>query len=149
MKYLLTKKELQIFYLCIKGLSCKDISRSLNISIYTVQKHRVHLLDKLGMKNVAQIRFLLKNHNAVYNNLSLSSLTNKEIDVALLLISGDTYKEISKKLLIQPSTVAKHRENIYRKLNVHCVLDLSIALFSLEESTSPPQQRLPTPDEVI
>ncbi|WP_312816320.1 helix-turn-helix transcriptional regulator [Atlantibacter subterraneus] len=132
MKSSLTKRELQICYLSINGLSCKEISRELNISIYTVYKHRVGFLNKLRKRNMAQVRLYLKSRNSNYNNAVFSFLTKREIDISLLLISGNTYKEIAKKMAIQPSTVAKHREHIYQKLDVHGIIELSKVLYKTD-----------------
>lgn len=43
------------------------------------------------------------------------SLTEREIEVALLVIKGDSYKEIAEKLFISINTVKSHLQNIYQK----------------------------------
>ncbi|NOZ73858.1 MAG: response regulator transcription factor [FCB group bacterium] len=46
-------------------------------------------------------------------------LTEREIDVLQQIRQGLEYREISANLFISPSTVRKHLENIYRKLDVN------------------------------
>ena len=48
-----------------------------------------------------------------------SQLTKREIDVLEQLSKGLTYTLIADNLCISPSTVRRHTENIYRKLQVH------------------------------
>jgi DNA-binding CsgD family transcriptional regulator len=45
-------------------------------------------------------------------------LTNREIEIVLLIKQGLTYKQISEKLFIAGKTVENHMQNIYEKSNV-------------------------------
>ncbi|MCX8055993.1 MAG: response regulator transcription factor [Ignavibacteria bacterium] len=56
-----------------------------------------------------------KLQNAEYN----FDLSEREIEVLQNLKLGKDYKEIASELFISPSTVRKHIENIYLKLQVH------------------------------
>ncbi|MCX7985182.1 MAG: response regulator transcription factor [Bacteroidetes bacterium] len=47
------------------------------------------------------------------------TLSNREIEILELLEKGYDYKKIADQLFISPSTVRKHLENIYHKLQVH------------------------------
>lgn len=51
------------------------------------------------------------------------NLTSREIDVLEQLAKGLSYTVISENLFISPSTVRKHIENIYKKLQVHNKLE--------------------------
>jgi DNA-binding NarL/FixJ family response regulator len=51
--------------------------------------------------------------------LSDSPLSKREIEVLLQLSEGENYNQIAVKMFVSPSTVRKHIENIYRKLQVH------------------------------
>jgi DNA-binding CsgD family transcriptional regulator len=46
-------------------------------------------------------------------------LSNRELDVLLLLRQRFSNKEIASQLFIAPETVRKHAASIYRKLGVH------------------------------
>lgn len=52
------------------------------------------------------------------NNTTLSSLTNKENEILVLLSKGFLYKEIAAKLSITVGTVTQHIHKIYDKLHV-------------------------------
>lgn len=51
------------------------------------------------------------------------TLTSREIDVLEQLSQGLSYTKIAENLFISPSTVRKHIENIYKKLQVHNKLE--------------------------
>jgi two-component system response regulator NreC len=48
-----------------------------------------------------------------------SDLTDREQEVLTYLAEGASNEEIASALVISPKTVARHRENIMRKLNLH------------------------------
>lgn len=50
---------------------------------------------------------------------SSSELTDREQEILTYLAEGANNDEIGKSLVISPKTVARHRENIMRKLNLH------------------------------
>ena len=54
----------------------------------------------------------------------LNGLTSREQEVLALLANGDNNTQIGEKLGISPKTVARHRENIMRKLNLHSRTEL-------------------------
>ena len=54
----------------------------------------------------------------------LSELTSREEEVLALLAEGATNAEIGEQLNISPKTVARHRENIMAKLNLHSKTEL-------------------------
>jgi two-component system response regulator NreC len=51
-------------------------------------------------------------------------LTYREQEVLTHLAEGESNEEIAKALVISPKTVARHRENIMRKLNLHSRAEL-------------------------
>jgi DNA-binding NarL/FixJ family response regulator len=58
----LTTRELEVLQHIAKGETTKEIATSLFISINTVKSHRQHILEKLSVKNVAElIRFAIEN----------------------------------------------------------------------------------------
>ncbi len=64
---------------------------------------------------------ILRNPNRIIstNEKEDFSLSKREIEVLDQLSQGLDYNEISENLFISPSTVRKHIENIYRKLQVN------------------------------
>lgn len=53
-----------------------------------------------------------------------ASLTNREIEIVLLVVDGLTNKEIAEKLFISVRTVDSHKNNIMQKLNLKSSVDL-------------------------
>ncbi len=56
------------------------------------------------------------------------SLTEREKEIALLLIDGKTYKQISEELFISMPTVKTHAGNVYKKCNVNSRHELTILI---------------------
>jgi DNA-binding NarL/FixJ family response regulator len=58
----LSKRELEILKLTAEGFGNKEISEKLFISIRTVESHKNHILQKLGLKSaVDMVRYAIKN----------------------------------------------------------------------------------------
>ena len=51
----LTDRERDVLELVLKGLSSKAIAKSLGISYRTVEVHRGHILEKLGVRSVPEL----------------------------------------------------------------------------------------------
>lgn len=58
------------------------------------------------------------------NQATLDGLTPREHEVLTLLADGSSNAEIAQQLSISPKTVARHRENIMGKLNLHTRTEL-------------------------
>lgn len=54
-KATLTNREIEIMSYLTKGLSTKVIASKLGLSRKTVDNHRAHILDKIGVDNVVQL----------------------------------------------------------------------------------------------
>ena len=52
---LLTEREREILQLLAEGKSNKEAAAVLNVSPYTVETHRTHLMQKLNLHNTAEI----------------------------------------------------------------------------------------------
>ena len=61
---------------------------------------------------------------AKITDASYDTLTPREQEIMVLLAEGLSSKEIADKLFISPKTVDNHRSNIFRKLNLHSVIEL-------------------------
>lgn len=57
----LTDREREVFHLIVEGMTTKEIARQLDISAKTAENHRFRVLDKLGVRNTAElIRYAVK-----------------------------------------------------------------------------------------
>jgi two-component system, NarL family, response regulator NreC len=52
---LLTDREKEVLQLLAEGKSNKEAATILNVSVYTVDSHRTHLMQKLNLHNTAEI----------------------------------------------------------------------------------------------
>jgi two-component system response regulator NreC len=52
---LLTTREREILQLLAEGKSNKDVANMLNLSLYTVETHRAHILQKLGLHTIPDL----------------------------------------------------------------------------------------------
>ncbi len=52
---LLTEREKEVLQLLAEGKSNKEVAELLNLSLYTVETHRSHLMQKLNLHNTAEI----------------------------------------------------------------------------------------------
>lgn len=52
---LLTDREKEVLQLLAEGKSNKEVATLLNLSLYTVETHRAHLMQKLKLHNTAEI----------------------------------------------------------------------------------------------
>lgn len=52
---LLTPREREILQLLAEGKANKEVANLLNLSLYTVETHRAHILQKLGLHSVPEL----------------------------------------------------------------------------------------------
>jgi DNA-binding NarL/FixJ family response regulator len=58
----LTKREFEVLGLVASGKTNKELAEFLFISVKTVETHKTHILEKLGLKNTTElIRYAIKN----------------------------------------------------------------------------------------
>ena len=69
----LTKRELQVYGLAIKGTSNKSIADQLFISVETVKCHRKSIVKKAGVKKIEEIKDLLLELNNVIEYTKITS----------------------------------------------------------------------------
>lgn len=136
---LITPRQGEILELLAQGGSCKHIARQLGISHETVRKHLSMVRTNLGLRRATElVNYWLQYHHPddgfpTARGHELSLLTQREYQVASLLAKGYAAKEIARILSIAPGTVAKHRENLLRKLNLHRVSELPLRLYRVPD----------------
>lgn len=87
-------------------------------AIYAIHKGIVYVHPSLIQSLVA-----IPQHNKTKIKNG-EDLTNRELDVLLLIVEGNTNRQISQKLQISIRTVETHRANIMDKLDLHSRVDL-------------------------
>ena len=50
-----TNRENEIYSLIAEGLNCRQISKLLNITYFTVRKHRSNIITKLGLHGASEL----------------------------------------------------------------------------------------------
>jgi len=66
-----TKREMQILQLIIEEFTSQEIAKKLFISFCTVETHRLHLIQKMGVRNTAGLV-----REALYTNLYQKSMNS-------------------------------------------------------------------------
>jgi FixJ family two-component response regulator len=61
----LSARERQVMDLVVAGQSSKSVARALGISYRTVEQHRIHIFDKLGIQSVAELVRLAVEHRGL------------------------------------------------------------------------------------
>lgn len=101
------------------GYLLKEIeAKKLHDSIQEVMNDGAPMTPSIALKTLN----LLRNPDFEVNNqeeLEEIKLSKREIEILIQLSKGLNYQAIAENLTISPSTVRKHIENTYKKLQVH------------------------------
>ncbi|MEW6093110.1 MAG: response regulator transcription factor [Chloroflexota bacterium] len=89
-------------------------------AIRTAAKGEVYLYPSLAKLLVRD--YLSQERTS--GTIALDGLTDREQEVLKLLAEGRANDDIAKELVISPKTVARHRENIMQKLQLHSRAEL-------------------------
>ncbi|WP_343636392.1 response regulator transcription factor [Fluviicola sp.] len=101
------------------GYLLKDENpRILLQSILSIVEGGAPMSSGIALKALRLLRNPLKPEE-LKSDLEKPELSPREIDVLNQLSKGMDYKQIAENLIISPSTVRKHIENIYSKLQAH------------------------------
>lgn len=87
-------------------------------AIYAVQRGMIYVHPSMIQSLVAVPKRTKSKSSEV------EPLTQREIEVLLLIVEGNTNRQISESLHISVRTVESHRSNIMDKLNLHSRVDL-------------------------
>jgi DNA-binding NarL/FixJ family response regulator len=100
------------------GYLLKEIdAENLHKSILEVVDGGAPMTPSIALKTLNLLRNPISDENS--DEMAKIKLTNRETDILEHLSKGLNYNEIANNLIISPSTVRKHIENIYKKLQVH------------------------------
>ena len=105
------------------GYLLKEIDAdNLYKSIIEVTEGGAPMTPSIALKTLN----LLRNpnlQNSIPQETETIKLTKRETEILIQLSKGLNYNAISENLIISPSTVRKHIENIYKKLQVHSKME--------------------------
>jgi DNA-binding NarL/FixJ family response regulator len=102
----------------VEGYLIKDVKNKDLIAIIKDIMDGNHYYDERG------IELLMNAPPKPPQKPKAISLTQKEKEVALLIVTGKSVKEIAAELHRSPSTIDTHRKNIYAKLGIHKSVEL-------------------------
>lgn len=121
----LTPRESEVLGLVLKGLSSKEIARSLGITRATARCHVQNILTKLGVESRRQAAAALTAASPARAPAAapeLAALTPREKEVLRALAAGIAKREIAEHFFVSPHTVRTHVQHVLAKLGVHSVL---------------------------
>ena len=93
----------------------------LTRAIRHAYRHQVFLSSEL----VAPVMNACRASQSPGGDSASQPLTWREREVTRLFAEGCSTREIASRLHISAKTVATHRSHVFRKLNIHCVADLT------------------------
>ncbi|MFY0602890.1 MAG: response regulator transcription factor [Flavobacteriaceae bacterium] len=104
------------------GYLLKEVNaENLYKSIQEVINGGAPMTPSIALKTLNLLRNpLISNEKQDVEKIKLSK---RETEILIQLSKGLNYQEIAENLIISPSTVRKHIENIYKKLHVHNKLE--------------------------
>lgn len=101
------------------GYLLKEIeAQKLHDSILEVLNDGAPMTPSIALKTLNLLRNPTFESNS-QEELEEIKLSKRETEILIQLSKGLNYHQIAENLVISPSTVRKHIENIYRKLQVH------------------------------
>ncbi|WP_428775107.1 helix-turn-helix transcriptional regulator [Vibrio sp.] len=105
--------------------SSAELERFRTIEPWVISIIRSHWSQPVAEKNAASERSdLHQKLSAGFQNFGRSQLTDRECDVAYLILQGHSSKSAASKLNISDETVKVHRRNIYKKLDIQSQSEL-------------------------
>jgi DNA-binding NarL/FixJ family response regulator len=145
----LTPREGQVLRFIVEGLTNKQIARELQVSVKTVEKHRQEIMNKLNIHHTAGLTcYALSNGMVFPSTVSASmarrvpssrgncsspieeaghdqAITARETQVLRLIAEGFLNKQIASELRLSIKTVANHRQEVMKRLNIHHIAGLT------------------------
>lgn len=102
------------------GFLQKHVSEEgLKTALEKMMQTGTYISDKVKDALISQTL----HHKDAYQN-PLGVLSDRELEIARLLITGNGLKEIANKLFVHVATVSTYKSRIYKKLNITSVIEL-------------------------
>jgi len=103
-----------------KPFSFEELNQKIETILLNISKQQTAIINS-SIFNLKTLKNLNnENPTVIYDskfdqNIRLLNLTNREIEIAKLIIKGKTYREIATELFISEKTVTKHIQNMFEK----------------------------------
>ena len=106
-----------------KPFSFEELNLKIETILLNISKQQTAILNSsiLNLKTLKNFNNegSVQTYNSKFGqNIRLLNLTNREIEIAKLIVIGKTYKEIADALFISEKTVTKHIQNMFEKVDV-------------------------------
>ena len=145
----LTPREIQVLRFIVEGETNKQIAKELGVSVKTVEKHRQEIMNKLRIHHTAGLTcYALSNGITFPKAVSAAmarrvrsargncsspideaghnrAITARETEVLKLIAAGFLNKQIAAELHLSIKTVANHRQEVMKRLNIHHIAGLT------------------------
>lgn len=145
----LTPREEQVLKFIAEGLTNKQVAREIGVSVKTVEKHRQEIMNKLRIHHTAGLTcYALANGIVFPRTVSASmakrvpssrgncsspieeagrdrGITARETQILRLIAGGLLNKQIAAELQLSIKTVANHRQDVMKRLNIHHIAGLT------------------------
>jgi DNA-binding NarL/FixJ family response regulator len=145
----LTPREGEVLRFIVEGLTNKQIAREIQVSVKTVEKHRQEIMNKLNIHHTAGLTCYALSKGIVFPSTVSASMarrvpssrgncsstveeagqdqriTAREIQVLRLIAEGFLNKQIAAELRLSIKTVANHRQEVMKRLNIHHIAGLT------------------------
>jgi DNA-binding NarL/FixJ family response regulator len=99
------------------------LNQKIETILLNISKQQTAIINSsiLNLKTLKNLNN--ENPTVIYDskfdqNIRLLNLTNREIEIAKLMVKGKTYREIATELFISEKTVTKHIQNMFEKADV-------------------------------
>ncbi len=101
-----------------KGASLEEMIKAIR----TVVADKIYLEPRIAEQ-------LALNNTLGFNPSALNSLSSRELDIMMKVVSGIDIQEIAERLCVSPKTINGYRYRIYEKLNLKS--DVELTLFAI------------------
>ncbi|MFI4923251.1 MAG: response regulator transcription factor, partial [Burkholderiales bacterium] len=121
--------EWELFKAGVRGCCKKDIEpKQLNYVIAAIQQGELWIRRTLTCRLLDELGIIAHEKNQIKQAASnlLANLTRREHEIATLVGSGESNKQIAQRLAITERTVKAHLTEIFRKLDVADRLKLAL-----------------------
>ena len=108
------------FDLHVDGFLLKDAAYDeLVLALETISNDEIYVGKSVGKLKQYEPKIVINDKFVEKENLS-----KRELEIAQLLVQGIDNERIAEQLFISPHTVHTHRKSIFKKLNIHSLVEL-------------------------